>query len=317
MAVLDVRHLQVNIQTRAETYHVLRDVSFRIEQRALLGLVGESGCGKSMTAAAILRMLPKNANVTGGEVLLDEADLVRMSESEMRRVRGRDICMIFQNAALSLNPLLTALEHVADVYVRHSGVSKKEARSRATELLGTTGIGVEHCNSYPHELSGGMCQRVMITMALACSPSILIVDEPTTGLDVTIQNQVIELIEESVRKLSASLILISHDIGLVSEVCAQIAVMYVGRIVEVGSAEHIISDPAHPYTVGLLRSFLDRTGARMPFIPGRVPDLRIVKPGCSFAPRCELATNTCHSVMPQMQEIESGHLAACHNWVAQ
>lgn len=311
--MLRIQDLKVDIQTEEATLHVLRGVTLSLGENAALGLVGESGCGKSTTAMSVLRLLPKNATIVAGQILLGQLDLTHVTEQKMRSIRGTRISLIFQSAAASLNPLLTGAQHVADVYARHSGATTKEARRRAVDLLAMTGIGIDHANSYPHELSGGMCQRVMIAMALACSPDILIADEPTTGLDITIQIQVIELIEESANRLGASLLYISHDIGLVSEICTQMAVMYAGRIIEIGRTEQITSTPAHPYTLGLLRSFRDQSGTRMPFIPGRVPDPRTLQPGCSFAPRCRLASTICSGAVPKMQEIEPGHLAACHH----
>jgi len=311
MANLNIQDLELNINNGQETYYVLRGVTFTVPPGAKLGLVGESGCGKSMTATSIMRLLPKNAIIDKGQIMLDQIDLIKLSEKEMRQIRGKRITLIFQDAASALNPLCSAVQHVADVYARHNSVSKKKSLPRAYELLAKTGIPKHLANNYPHELSGGMCQRVMIAMALACSPEILIADEPTTGLDVTIQIQVIELIERMVEEIGSSLIFISHDIGLVSEVCDRIAVMYAGKIVESGNKEQIISEPMHPYTKALLLSFRSQSGKRMPFIPGRVPDLRTRQEGCSFAPRCSMAESQCWHSEPKLREISPGHEVAC------
>jgi len=311
MTDLNIQDLQVNINTGQETYYVLRGVTFKVPAGAKLGLVGESGCGKSMTAASIMRLLPKNATIVKGQILLDQLNLINLSEKEMRQIRGKRITLIFQDAASALNPLCSAVQHVADVYARHISLSRKESLHHAYELLAKTGIPKHLAHNYPHELSGGMSQRVMIAMALGCSPEILIADEPTTGLDVTIQTQVVELIERTVEEIGSSLIFISHDIGLVSEICDRIVVMYAGKIVEAGNREQIISGPGHPYTTALLHSFRAQPGKRMPFIPGRVPDLRIRQEGCSFAPRCSLADNQCWHSEPKLSEISPGHEVAC------
>jgi oligopeptide/dipeptide ABC transporter ATP-binding protein len=311
MADLEIKYLEIEIQSGGEAYHILRGVNLFVRDGTSLGLVGESGCGKSMTALSILGLLPKNSKITKGNIFLDRSNLTTLNDKQMRKIRGKRISMIFQNAAAALNPLFTALQQVADVYAEHTGKSGAVSKEKAIELLGLIGIRREFVENYPHELSGGMSQRVMIAMALACSPEILLADEPTTGLDITIQVQVINLLKSLIKKINASLLFISHDIGLVSEICEKIAVMYAGRIVEIGDTNQMLSSPLHPYTSALLKSFRGSSGQRMSFIPGRVPDPRIKQIGCSFAPRCEYAREKCFKLEPKLEQMEIDHLVSC------
>jgi len=312
--LLSIHNLEMKIGGARERVHVLRGVNLAVQEKSSLGLVGESGSGKTMTALTIMRLLPRKAEVTGGKILLSGEDILQYDERQMEKVRGRQISMIFQNASASLNPVFTVGEQIADVYCQHRGGSKKEGLSKAAEVLAAMGMpaAAQRARAYPHELSGGMCQRVLIAMALVCSPRLLIADEVTSGLDVTIQAQVLELIMEVVKQIDATLIFITHDIGVIAEACTDVAVMYSGQVVEVADTKTLLERPAHPYSKGLLSCFTATASRRMGFIPGAVPDLRINKPECPFAPRCPLVEDRCKGEVPLQREIEPGHLVACH-----
>jgi len=314
MALLDIRDLKLEFTIGRETIYALRGVDMRVRRGTRTAVVGESGSGKTMTALATLGVLPPTARITGGQILFKERDLLTLSENEWRAVRGSQICMIFQQAAAALNPLYPVGQQIADVYRHHRGGSKKEAWRKAVEVLAATGIPEpeDRARNYPHEYSGGMAQRAMIAMALVCHPHLLIADEPTTGLDVTIQVQVLDLIQDVVEQLDATLILISHDITLVSAICDQVVVMYAGKVMESGTVEQVLQTPANPYTAELLQCFIGTEGDEMPFIPGRVPDLRQLWPGCGFASRCPRATARCHQEPPPVVEVEPGHFSTCH-----
>ncbi|MBV1694359.1 MAG: ABC transporter ATP-binding protein [Hyphomicrobiales bacterium] len=295
-------------------------VSFAIRPGETLGIVGESGCGKSVTALSILRLLPPRLGRTiGGRVTFDGMNLLALSESEMRRVRGNRIAMIFQEPMTSLNPVLTIGHQIAESVRIHRGASRETARARALEVLELVKIpdAARRLDDYPHQFSGGMRQRVMIAMALACDPKLLIADEPTTALDVTIQAQVLKLMLELKEKTGAAVILITHDLGVVAETCQRVVVMYAGRKVEEASVEQLFERPAHPYTRGLLASIArGRAGnrvARLQEIPGIVPSLREPIRGCAFAPRCRYATARCANEAPALVPVSGhdGHTAAC------
>ncbi|MEW6580567.1 MAG: ABC transporter ATP-binding protein, partial [Chloroflexota bacterium] len=258
--------------------------------------------------------LPPTARITEGRILFQDTDLLTLSENELRQIRGTQICMVFQDASAALNPLYPVGQQIADVYRHHNGGSKRDAWRRAVEVLAATGIPhpEDRARNYPFEYSGGMAQRAMIAMALVCSPQLLIADEPTSGLDVTIQVQVLDLIQEVVEKLNATLMLISHDIGLVSAICDRVIVMYAGTVMETGTARQVLERPANPYTIRLLECFMGTDGQEMPFIPGRVPDLREQWQGCSFAGRCPRAQSICWQESPPVMEVEPGHHSACH-----
>jgi peptide/nickel transport system ATP-binding protein len=311
-AGLEIRGLRVDIGQGTDVVHAVRGVEIHVRSGARLGIVGESGSGKSMTALAVLRVLPTGARVTEGEILFNEKNLLRLSDQQMSSVQGKEISICFQNAKSALNPVFPVGKQISNVYRRHFGGSRQAAWARAVEVLKLMGIqrAEERARAFPHELSGGMAQRVMIAMALVCEPSVLLADEPTTGLDVTIQAQVLESIAETLGRRSTSLVLISHDIGVIKGMCNELVVMYAGEVFESGSTALIFSDPMHPYTRGLIAAF-SATG-KPQFIPGLVPSLHRVFAGCAFADRCPLADTHCRTVAPQLRGLRDGRLVACH-----
>ncbi|MFI5260965.1 MAG: ABC transporter ATP-binding protein [Candidatus Limnocylindrales bacterium] len=291
-------------------------VSFSIKRGETMGLVGESGCGKSVTSLSIMRLLDiPPAEIVSGEIWFDGRDLLKLPESEMREVRGNDITMIFQEPMTSLNPVFTIGDQIAEAVVQHRKVSQKAAWERAVEMLRLVGIpGPERrAKQYPHEMSGGMRQRVMIAMALACDPKLVVADEPTTALDVTIQAQILELIKALQRETGAALLLITHDLAVVAETVEHAAVMYAGKIVETGSVEDVILRPRHPYTEGLLRSIPSHVpkGQRLNVIKGTVPNPFRMPAGCRFQPRCPYAFEPCHDFEPPLAAPEHGQRVAC------
>ncbi len=312
--LLQVRELRAVVGPREQPVHAVRGVSFHVRRGARVGVIGESGSGKSMTALCILRLLPPTGVIRGGEVLYDGQDLLRLPESHLQRLRGREISLIFQNAASALNPLFPVGQQIADVYRHHVGTSPREAWDRAVSMLDAMGIpdAPRRARAYPHQYSGGMAQRAMIAMALICSPRLLIADEPTTGLDLTIQAQVLDLIQEQVERSGTSLILISHDIAVIAEVCNEVVVMYAGEVVESGPLSEVLQSPAHPYTRALLDCFEPKEGRRLPHIPGRVPQLYEEPAGCAFLSRCPQAREECREAHPSPVEIAPGHRVACH-----
>ncbi len=330
MALLDVQDLVVRFRTHDGAVYAVNGVSFSVEEGETLGLVGESGCGKSVTNLAIIRLLPKPAGrLEGGRVLFDGVDLAVISESDIRDIRGRDIAMIFQDPMTSLNPVLTIGEQVIETIQAHKKVSRADARARAIELLTMVGIPRPEVRlgDFPHQFSGGMRQRVMIAIALALSPKLLIADEPTTALDVTIQAQVLDLLRNLTTEGRTSLILITHDLGVVAGMAQRINVMYAGFIVETGTTGDLFGQPSHPYTVGLLHSIprLDaQPGEELVPIEGRPPDMRRAPTGCPFAPRCAWRLDVCWTDNPGLAPIVKGvrevmtgpqatHRIACHN----
>ena len=328
--LLDVRDLLIRFRTHDGTIHAVNGISFQLARGERLGLVGESGCGKSVTNLGIIRLLPKPAGrIEGGRVLFDGVDLVTMNESDIREIRGRDIAMIFQDPMTSLNPVLTIQEQMVETIQAHRKVDKSAAVARAVELLNMVGIPQpeKRLKSYPHQFSGGMRQRVMIAMALALEPKLLIADEPTTALDVTIQAQVLELISRLTTETDTSLILITHNLGVVAGMTDRINVMYAGFIVETATTGDLFERPSHPYTVGLLHS-MPRVDAPEgdPLIPieGRPPDMRRAPRGCPFAPRCAWRVTACWNGNPALAPLTEGvaivgtgpaatHRIACHN----
>jgi peptide/nickel transport system ATP-binding protein len=320
--LLEVRDLKTHFFTEDGITRAVDGVSFAIGPGETLGIVGESGCGKSVAALSVLRLLPDRIGRTiAGSVSFDGVDLLALSEAEMRDIRGNRIAMIFQEPMTSLNPVLTIGDQIAEALRIHKGIGRHDAREHTRRMLEIVRIpdAQGRLDDYPHQFSGGMRQRVMIAMALACSPKLLIADEPTTALDVTIQAQVLNLILELKEKTGAAVILITHDLGVVAETCQRVVVMYAGRKVEEASVLELFDRPAHPYTRGLLASIArGRAGARskrLQEIPGVVPSLREPITGCAFAPRCRHAIDRCHREAPALREIgsrESGHhLAAC------
>ena len=292
--LLEVKNLQTHFRTRAGLVRAVDGVSFQLERGELLGLVGESGCGKSVTALSLLRLVAPPGKIVGGEILFDSVDLLKLSESKMRAIRGDDVAMIFQDPMTSLNPVYTVGEQIAEALRLHRKLSRKQAKAAAIEAMREVSIPdpARRVDDYPHQLSGGMRQRVMIAMALACDPKLLIADEPTTALDVTIQAQILELLDGLRQTRELAVLLITHDLGVVAEVADRVAVMYTGRIVEESPVAELFARPKHPYTEGLLRSVPKLTQAeaqkveRLQTIEGTVPKLTDLPAGCHFAPRC-------------------------------
>ncbi|AGS24510.1 ABC transporter ATP-binding protein [Rhizobium etli] len=315
--LLDVRDLETHFYGEDSVTRALGGVNFHVKSGETLGIVGESGCGKSVTALSILRLLPKqSAKTVGGEILFKGQNLLSLSEREMRKVRGNRIAMIFQDPMTSLSPVHTIGRQIAEAVQIHEGASRKEALAKALEMLRLVRISdpERRLNNYPHELSGGMRQRAMIAMALACSPELLIADEPTTALDVTIQAQILRLIVDLKSRMGTAVMFITHDLGVVAETCQRVIVMYAGRIVEQATVTDLFARPTHPYTRALINSVPDRRRgrqARLPEIPGVVPSLRQPLVGCSFADRCPFAIEICREKTPALTDIGRGHAAAC------
>ncbi|HEX6238875.1 MAG TPA: ABC transporter ATP-binding protein [Acidimicrobiales bacterium] len=313
--LLEVEHLDVQFFTRRGRVRAVRDVSLSIAAGETLGLVGESGSGKSVTAQAMLGLVELPGRICGGDVRWKGRSLVHDAERTLAQVRGHEIAMIFQDPMTSLNPLFTVGTQIVETLRRHLGLPKKQARARAIELLDIVGIAnpQERVDQYPHELSGGMRQRVLIAIALACEPELLIADEPTTALDVTIQAQILELIADLQSRLDLAVLLITHDLGVVAGLCDRVAVMYAGKLVEIAETEALYSRPGHPYTRGLLRSTprLDIVTERLVSIDGAPPDLVRPPLGCPFTARCLLAHEHCTTEMPPMHAHEEGREVAC------
>lgn len=309
MKLLEVNGLQASIKTKWQTYHAIEDVTFSVEQGEILGIVGESGCGKSMTALSILRLVASPpVYITGGEIRYRGKNLLEMDEKEIRKIRGNKISMIFQEPMTSLNPVYTVGNQIIEVIRLHQKVGKEEAQAQALQMLRMVGIPApeQRIKEYPHQLSGGMRQRVMIAMALACRPELLIADEPTTALDVTIQAQILEELKNLQREFGMSIILITHDLGVVADMAQNMLVMYGGEVVEYGPTKELFLHPRHPYTEGLLRSIprLDEAVRKLNVIKGAVPSLDSMPEGCRFCPRCEYATERCHKEKPPLREID-------------
>ena len=317
--LLSVSALRVGFDSKdgSRTIVAVDGVDLEVRQGRTLGLVGESGSGKTVTGLSILRLLPERGRLIGGAVQFYGRDLMRLSRADMEALRGGDIAMIFQDPMSSLNPVKPVGWQIAEVLHIHEGISMEAASTGATELLRLVGISEAptRAGNYPHQLSGGMCQRVMIAMALACKPKLLIADEPTTALDVTIQAQILDLIHRLCREMGAAVILISHDLGVVAETADDVAVMYAGRIVETAPVTKLFAVPRHPYTQGLLHALpgLATRARRLPMIKGAVPELQDYPPGCRFAPRCPHATKICTAVVPPLTEDAKGAKVACHH----
>jgi oligopeptide/dipeptide ABC transporter ATP-binding protein len=316
MALLEVRNLSVNFNLRRGTLAAVHDLSFSLAASETFGIVGETGCGKSVTSLSILRLVPSPGEIIGGEIIFDGQDLLKKSEREMEKIRGRQISMIFQEPMTSLNPSLTVGEQIDECYRVHMGHSKKIARDCTEHVLNLVRLPAPKtlADRYPHELSGGMRQRVMIAMGLACEPKLLIADEPTTALDVTIQAQILELLKELQEKLKMALIFISHNLGVVARVCDRIGVMYAGSMVELADKKSLFTNPQHPYTIALLHA-IPRPEMRhesLHAIPGAVCNLFDPPPGCKFHPRCTKAQDICRTETPRLDEKLSGSHAACH-----
>ena len=320
MPLLEVNSLQTHFRTPDGVNRAVDGVSFQVGEGETLAVVGESGCGKSVTANSILRLIPEPPGKIAGSIRFRGVDLLQLSDKEMRRVRGNDISMIFQEPMTSLNPVLTVGRQLGETLRLHQRVSRRQADARAVEMLRLVGIpeAKRRLGEYPHQLSGGMRQRVMIAIALSCRPKLLIADEPTTALDVTIQAQILDLMKDLKSKVGAAIILITHDLGIVAEVAERVMVMYAGRKVEEAPVEKLFRAPRHPYTQGLfgavpkLGSSLAGHATKLAEIPGLVPSLKQRIPGCVFATRCALATDLCRQSAPALELKAPGHLAACH-----
>jgi peptide/nickel transport system ATP-binding protein len=316
--LLSVRNLVTEFRTDEGALRAVDDVSFDLPAGGTLGVVGESGCGKSVTSLSILRLIQPPGRVASGQIVFEGRDLLGLPEHEMRAVRGARIAMIFQEPMSSLNPVYSVGEQIIESVVLHQKRSRADAWARAVELLTLVGIPspAERAHAFPHQLSGGMRQRVMIAMALACEPKLLIADEPTTALDVTIQAQILELLASLRQKLGMAVMLITHDLGVVAEFADEVVVMYAGRVVERASVRELFAKPLHPYTRGLLRSVPsygdNARAARLPTIPGVVPDLRRLPSGCRFRDRCDRAFDRCAAEEPALRERGAGRLARCH-----
>ncbi|MFM9942954.1 MAG: ABC transporter ATP-binding protein [Hyphomicrobiaceae bacterium] len=320
--LLDVANLQTYFFTRQGLVKAVDGVSFALKRSETLAIVGESGCGKSITALSLLRLIPDPpGRIVGGAIKLDGVDLMGLDEAAMRKVRGNDISMIFQEPMTSLNPVMTIGDQIAEVLLLHQGLTKVEARAKAVDMLRLVRIPVpeQRAKEYPHQLSGGMRQRAMIAIALACNPKVLIADEPTTALDVTIQAQILDLILNLQKTLGTAVILITHDLGVVAETAERVIVMYAGRKVEEAPVGELFAKPLHPYTRGLMNSIprldlmrgVDGEAERLQEIPGIVPALTSLPKGCAFAPRCPLAEDRCRATYPTYEEKSPGHWAAC------
>ena len=319
MALLDIRGLKTHFRTDDGWVHAVDGVDLRVEAGETVCLVGESGSGKSVTAMSVLKLLPMPpGRIVAGQVLWDGRDLVPLPPAEMQRLRGREIGMVFQEPMTALNPVYTVGEQISEGLRLHEGLSRAAALDRAAELLALVHIPMasRRVHDYPHQFSGGMRQRVMIAMALACKPRLLIADEPTTALDVTIQAQILDLLAELKERLGMAVLLITHAMGVVAEVAQRVVVMYAGQVSEEGSVEEVFQRPWHPYTQGLIRSIprIDADaarGARLVSIPGTVPSLIEPPPGCRFAPRCAYARDACTQATPALREVGPGHRVAC------
>ncbi len=319
--LLDIQNLQTHFGTIDGVVRAVEGVSFSINAGETVAVVGESGCGKSVTAMSILRLIATPPGKIAGKILFKGTNLLELSEPEMQAIRGNDISMIFQEPMTSLNPVLTVGRQIGETVMLHEGLSAKDAEQRAIEMLTLVGIPApaRRVREYPHQLSGGMRQRVMIAMALACSPQLLVADEPTTALDVTIQAQILELMRDLKTRVGAAIMLITHDLGVVAEMAQRVVVMYAGRKVEEGSVEEIFLNPLHPYTRGLMGSMpklgssLHETGrSKLTEIQGQVPSLRKPIIGCAFAGRCPNVTDVCRQMAPAIEEKAPKHLVACH-----
>jgi len=319
--LLSIDHLATHIETADGVVKAVNDVSLAVAPGRVLGLVGESGCGKTMTALSVMRIVPPPGRIVGGSIRFQGVDLLSLSDREMQRVRGRRIAMIFQEPMTALNPVLTVGEQIAEMLRYHLSMSRADGRSRAIELLRQVGVPSpeERYRAYPHQLSGGLRQRVMIAMAISCEPALIFADEPTTALDVTIQAQILELLRRLQRELHLSLVLISHDLGVIAQMADEVAIMYAGRIVEQAPTARLFGEPLHPYTQGLMQSLPRRAPRdrrqRLTAIPGSVPRLQQLPPGCAFHPRCPVAIARCSTDEPALKLLAPAHNARC--WVAE
>jgi len=312
--ILELRDLEVQYYSNRKTIHAVNGLSLDMRKGKVLGLVGETGAGKTTLALSILNMIrAPQGKIVAGSIRFAGNDVLTMNKHELRNMRGKDIAMIFQDPMTALNPVLTVGEQIAETVLRHEGVSKEVAWKTAETMLETVGIPADRAKEYPHQFSGGMKQRVVIALALACNPKLLLADEPTTALDVTIQAQVLDLMRKLIKEQGTSVVFITHSLGLVAENCDEVATMYAGEIVEFGSVKQLFGNPLHPYTKGLFGSLPDLSAVseRLKPIPGLMPDPTNLPSGCFFSPRCPFATEICHSKHPVDIDVE-GHMVKCH-----
>jgi peptide/nickel transport system ATP-binding protein len=319
MALLEVQNLSIEFTTAHSRLRAVDDVSFAVKEGEIMGLVGESGSGKTVSCRGMLQLLPsRRARIVGGKALFEGRDLLALSESEMREVHGAQIGMIFQNPSSHLDPLMTIGRQIAEPLVCHQGLGAREARGRAIELLRQVGIPdpKRNVDAYPHQFSGGMRQRAMIAAAVACGPKLLVADEPTTALDVTVQAQILRLLLELCATTGLAIVLITHDLGVIASTCDSVTVMYAGRIMERGPKPELIGRPRHPYTMGLIGSQPSRAapGESLPSIEGQLPALDALPAGCRFHPRCGYAETRCSQGPVELERVAAGHLAACLRW---
>jgi oligopeptide/dipeptide ABC transporter ATP-binding protein len=313
--LLEITGLSTSFTTRSGVIKAVDNVSLSLRKGRVLGLVGESGCGKTMTALSILNLVPPPGKITAGKIFFEDRDLLSLSEAEMRKVRGARISMVFQEPMTALNPVFTVGNQIGEVLITHQGITSHEALDRSVELLQSVGIPSpeKRVHEYPHQLSGGMRQRVMIAMAIACRPSLILADEPTTALDVTIQAHILELLTRIQSEMGMAMVLVTHDLGLIAERAHEVAVMYAGRIVEQADTSELFRDPLHPYTRGLMASIPrpgDSRRGRLRTIPGTVPRLSDLPQGCTFAPRCDIRIDQC-AAEPELVEVRPGHRVRC------
>lgn len=313
--LLKIRNLEVSFGGEKNKVNVIRGLNIDVNRGETLGIVGESGSGKSVTSLAVMGLLPQNTAHVSGEIFFEEQDLLKLSDREIQKIRGNKIAMIFQEPMTSLNPIQTCGRQIMEPLMLHMGMKKSAAAARALELLKLCGISApeQRFNEYPHQMSGGMRQRIMIAIALACNPSLLIADEPTTALDVTIQAQILELMKDLKRKISMSIMMITHDLGIVADSCDRVVIMYTGQIFESAPTDELFSDPLHPYTKGLLNAIpmLDKTKERLEAIDGMVPDADKMPKGCRFHPRCKFAFDKCKEAVPKLTKYGENRMVRC------
>ena len=313
MSLLEIKDLTIHFQTEDGDVKAVNGISFAVDQGKTLGLVGETGAGKTTTALGILRLVPEPGKILSGSITYKDKNILEMSEKEVQDLRGNEISMIFQDPMTALNPVMTVGDQIAEVILRHQKCTKAEAQQRMMTMLDKVGISADRAGDYPHQFSGGMKQRIIIAIALACNPKLLLADEPTTALDVTIQAQVMRMVNELKNEFGTSMVLITHDLGIVAESCDAVAIMYAGEIVEYGSLEDIFDRTAHPYTQGLFGSIprLDVDTDRLQPIQGLMPDPINLPTGCPFHPRCPYAVSECAENNPAHREVTPGHLVKC------
>jgi len=314
MQVLEVKELITHYLTMEGTVRAVDDVSFDVGDGEIVGLAGESGCGKTTVALSIMRLLPQGGRILKGKILLEGEDLTSKTDSEMNRIRWKKISIVFQGAMNALNPVLRVGDQISEAIVEKEITGKAEALKRVNELFELVGLDTSRIKDYPHEFSGGMRQRVMIAMALACNPRIVILDEPVTALDVIVQGKILDLVKDLQKKLNLAVILITHDLSVIAEICDKAAIMYAGKIVEYGQILDIYKNPKHPYTEGLISAFPSIAGEKRRFvsIPGEPPDLINPPSGCRFHPRCSYAMDICHEKEPPSVDVGEGHISACY-----